>query len=671
MKNSVRCLIGVLAFLGWMSIAYAQQSSGDSEPIKITDKRLPVLEAVRLTLEHDPNIKLQKEETVYKEGELQAQSGKFDSHLILNAQGSFTQTELDAQTIDSERKKRDDTRDQAEGAGREIRMGTAMEAYLNDLSQNTTLSKDKSIDIVSSPDYLPKARPDLPALKPEEEVSLRNNQQLYNDQNNFYETWKSKASDDEKSEIEESRQKSITKQITDVKTVIDEGETKRALALKRLEELGDVPKTKQETKASLDISGQKMLRSGIILSPGMNISEQGWEHRHVDQTESPIYKSEFRFDIQVPLGKGRGVESAAAGETSAKINYEASLLTLRRTVSNSIYSVLAAYWDLAAAQERLELYKKSAQSQKELLNLSQSLADADELPKSEIIRIKARETNARAMVSDAQKALQQARVNLARIIGLKVEGMDNAPLAADVFPKSLAASAFVSLNTSAFVNYAIAQRQDYQAALKIQEAAKVLARAAEIDLAPQTDAGLTVSYSGLDQNANPAKGLEGVVLRDYTGPSFKARFNLDWAIANNAAKGNLVKARATLNKSQIAADDLKRVIASDVVKVLESMKNTVDQMAKNTESADLYKETMKNEIEKYRAGTSTLIDTILTEDQLTTSLQDVITVKAQYAKYLAELRFQTESLFTYDDAGHKVNADELVTIPSVGGGQRN
>jgi len=652
MKSSVRCLIGVLAFLGWMSIADAQQSGGDSEPIKITDKRLPVLEAVRLTLENDPNIKLQKEETVYKEGELQSQSGKFDTHLLLNAQGSFTQTELDAKTIESERDKRYDTRKSLTDESISWRVERTKDSYLDYLSKPSPNSNVSIHDFTPPHDYLFPNNNPIP-LTETDKKSL--------------EEFKKTADSDYKSNVIPiaDQRKQIQTDIKNIEAAIVRDD-------RELRKLGDLPKTKQETNSSLGISGQKMLRNGIILSPGLNITEKGsWQYRHKEQTESPLYNSEFKFDIQIPLGRGKGVESAAAGETSAKINYEASLLTLRRTVSNSIYSVLAAYWDLAAAQEKLELYKKSAQSQKELLNLSQSLADADELPKSEIIRIKAREVNARAMVSDAQKTLQQARVNMARIIGLKVEVMDNAPLAADAFPKSLASSAFTSLDTSAFVNYAISQRQDYQAALKAQESAKVLARAAEIDLAPQADAGFAVSYSGLDMNANPAKGLEGVLLKDYTGPSFSARFNMNWAIANNAAKGNLVKARATLNKSQISADDLKRVIAADVVKVLESMKNTANQMVKNTESADLYKETMKNEIEKYRAGTSTLIDTILTEDQLTNSLQDIITVKAQYAKYLAELRFQTESLFTYDDAGHKVNAGDLVTIPSVGGGQRN
>jgi len=660
-----------LAFLGWMSIADAQQSGGDSEPIKITDKRLPVLEAVRLTLENDPNIKLQKEDTVYKEGELQSQSGKFDGRLLLNAQGKFTQTELDSSTIDSERQKRDDLRESLATESRSWQVEKTKEEYLNRLIDDINYNDKASIL------DLKKLNQDTyaPLIPKDNRKDDKDNRELTNFQieaklvnNDFKNQINAKpealASEKERTTYFQNLQKDIQEGMGKSEKEIEKDD-------KKLRDLGDLPKTKQETNASLDISGQKMLKSGIILSPGMNVTEQGMQYRHKLQEAAPTYNSEFRFDIQVPLGKGKGIESAAAAETAAKISYEASLLMLRRTVSNSIYSVLAAYWDLAAAQERLELYKKSAQSQKELLNLSQSLVDADEQPKSEIVRIKAREVNARAMVSDAQKALQQARVNLARIIGLKVESMDNAPLAADIFPKSLASSAFISLNTSAFVNYAIAQRQDYQAALKVQEAAKILARAAEIDLAPQADAGFTVSYSGTETNANVAKGLEGVVLRDYTGPSFKARFNMDWAIANNTAKGNLVKAKATLNKSQIAADDLKRVIAADVVKVLESMKNTANQMAKNMESADLYKETMKNETEKYRVGTSTLIDTILTEDQLTTSLQDVITVKAQYAKYLAELRFQTESLFTYDDAGHKVNADELVTIPSVGGGQRN
>jgi len=463
-------------------------------------------------------------------------------------------------------------------------------------------------------------------------------------------------------------QKSIQLDRTEIQAEIIENSKKLREAKIEFAKLGDTPSVTEETNIIFDMSARKMLRSGIILSPGININEKGWQYRDHSQEESPIYKSQFRFDIQAPLGKGWSAESSAARETAAKIRYEASLLTLQYTVSTSIYSAIKAYWNLVNAQERLQLYIKSAKNQKKMLTLSRAQVSAGELPRAELARIKAREANARASVSNAQRELDKARLSLAHTIGLQVNNIQNAPLASEQFPNPLKLEILEKLEPSDFISDAIEKRPDYKAALELRKATKALLRKAEIDLRPKADVGFIASYSGLSQDANVDEGLKDVFV-DLTGPSLNGRFDLDWAIKNNSARGDHTRARANWRKTIITSVHLKRNIQSKVVQSLEEMKETVRQLKRNVDAVKYYKATMNSELEKFRNGDSTLIDTITTEEQLTDSMQALVDALNQYAQSLARLRFETASLYTHNNKGSIVNADDLVSLPLGKGGQ--
>ncbi len=661
MKQYFRCLICFFA-LAILIPAHALAEEDPSrvfEPIKITSSALSVLDAIRLTLEHDPNIKLERETTEIKKGELQYERGAFDTRLLLDAEGSFIQTELGDKFRKDERKKRERLREIIEQRGRADKMLVAMDSYLE--AQANDINYDGSIS-----DLLPADT----SFTPVENLEMEKAENSFGVQNAYYEDWMEiKPADAD--EIEIRRQAAIALNREEFLLEMQENLEKKAESERELKDLGGVPKTREETKVLLDLYTKKTFRSGVDLSTGVKVTKDAWRYRHKDLEETPVYTSEFRFDIQIPLGKGRGMESSGAREMAADISYKASLLTLQHTISKSIFTTAIAYWELVAAQNKLELYKKSAESQERLLELSQAMVDTDELPRAELARVKAREANTRAILSDAKKTLHQARLNMAQTIGLSVAGIENAPLASDIFPTPPESPVPDSLHPSSFVNRAVDFRQDHKAALKHQESARVLLRAAQIDLKPQADFGLKLSYSGADEDANIKYGLDGVLFRDLTGPSFSGRFNLDWPLKNNRARGNLVKASAKWQKNQIIADDLKRTIKSKVVHALESLKETVVQLTKNHEAAHYYKTTWDNEMEKYKAGSSTLTDTILTEEQLTDALQALVIAQAQYAKFLTHLRFETATFFRYDSEGHKVREDDLITIPFVEGGLEN
>jgi hypothetical protein len=63
---------------------------------------------------------------------------------------------------------------------------------------------------------------------------------------------------------------------------------------------------------------------------------------------------------------------------------------------------------------------------------------------------------------------------------------------------------------------------------------------------------------------------------------------------------------------------------------------------------------------------STLIDTLLTEQRLTEALLFRTLTRQQYARLLAQLRFDTGTLIVTEDDGGMVIEENLLTLPSAG-----
>ena len=74
-----------------------------------------------------------------------------------------------------------------------------------------------------------------------------------------------------------------------------------------------------------------------------------------------------------------------------------------------------------------------------------------------------------------------------------------------------------------------------------------------------------------------------------------------------------------------------------------------------------YKNIYDADVERYRTGDATLIDTVLTQQQQTEAMLTLVAARAQLAHLVAQLRFQTGTLVGSDGT---VTPQNLFTIPS-------
>ncbi len=620
------------------------------DPPVFSGPTITLMEAIRTTLEHEPNIKLQAESAASQKGIAQQATGQFDLALVGKIDYSFVQEELSAAQKVTEQEKRDRLRDglnQYSDAA-DLAAQQANEYY----DAWTTLQNGGDPSSIHFTDGLIQAEYDV-----------------------F-----SSALLSAPPELQDQVRADIIKWLQSrqglAESARDDAVRARNEAVSSLRDLGTVPQVRQQQQGTISLQLSKAYRTGIILTPSVDISGSALRYRgkpadsdHGGPGSPDTYNATVGFSVNIPLGRGRGIDSAGALEKSSLIDYEASLSSLTHQAASSVLGSILAYWDLVAAQKTLDVYQQSAALQQKLVELTKTLIDADEMPRVELARADARQSEVQAQVEDAKRSLYQARVTLARTIGLRVESEGQAPLAGDPFPKVPEVNAVQGIDVAVLEDLSLKQRLDYRAAQQLQESGKVLWKAAVIDLAPDASLDINVSYSGSHYGGSLWDGLDGAFFGNWTGPSAKVGLTYNKPFANNTQRGRLEEKGAILRQRAITTQDLARTIRASVVQDLAVLEEAVRQLELYQRSAQFYRESVSNELEKLRYGRSTLINTITTEQREVQAKLALVSSEQQVARSLAQLRFNSGFLVSETAAGEFVSYTDITSLPNVEAGQ--
>jgi outer membrane protein TolC len=246
--------------------------------------------------------------------------------------------------------------------------------------------------------------------------------------------------------------------------------------------------------------------------------------------------------------------------------------------------------------------------------------------------------------------VRTARIELATAMGLGTTGDEaSLPTARDGFPVVDAAPAGLTLE-----GLPLESRGDVQAADRRAEAAKVVVAGAGTELRSKLDLTGRAYYTALDEST-----LTNTWDR-WVGPSADLTAEFEKPLGNNRAKGSLAQAEADLQARRIASADLRRQTRLRTLAGVQSLPEAVSRVKLQQQAVELYQRTVENEIERLKAGESTLIDTLLTEQQQTESRLGLIAARQELAQLIAQLRFESGSLLE----GDQVSLPSLTTPPA-------
>jgi outer membrane protein len=602
--------------------------------------RITLVDAVRLTLENDPNLRLQEQSTRSQRGALLSQSGAFDASITGDASWKFTQQALTFTQTSGETQKRTD-----------------IEKDLSTAQSDTALAQAElaeAVKIAADPDHYVSSSQDVAVLQFQLQVTQ------------FNQLIAAETDPLKKAILILQRNAAIVSSLQGFQSTLGTKQANEQSLHDTRAKLGDVPKIIEENQGNVDLALTFPYRDGVTAGLFASGSYDGNGYKGKSKLAElgglgveDTYTLEIGFALNISLLRGRGVDATGAPEKAAGIDYEASELVLKHTASTSVVNTIVAYWNLVAAQEFLDVARKAAHLGDQRLEFTDALIAGDELPRAEKARSLASQATDAAQVASAERAVNEARVALAKTIGLQVTEPANAPLAADPFPPVPDAPTLAALAPAPYIDLALQKRWDRQAARKLRESGGVLAVAARTALRSRLDFAGRISANSLAETSLSQTS------NGWVGPGWQASLQFEKPVGNNAAKGRLLQAEADLAQRTINATDLDRNIKANVVSLVASVKTAGEQVARLDEAVRLYGQTIDAETERYRGGQSSLLDTIVTQDLQTNALITWAGARQQLASLLAKLRFETGTLVESRGDLNFVRPEDLVTVPTA------
>lgn len=647
-----------------------EQPRARYEPPKFEygDNRISLLESVRLTLQHDPNLMLRGADARLREGIAQELRGAFDWVLEGELSYDYREQELKDSTkqteIDKRRKAERNVIDTCDERDRQQEILEQLQDELDgtndDLLAPPDLALEKQIQFFD----LLIANADTPAER----------EALVNQKIDFI-------------QVEIAARDQVVANLV-------RGCEQAAIDRDRL---GGVPDFEYFEQGRVDLKLRKQFRSGIKLTPFLNgqfdktqfdgkkngpeeqvfILERdadgnlvevpletslGPVTRTIDfggKGVKDIYQAAVGFEVNIPMLRGRGADAVAAGERAAVKDAEAAGLAVKHTASESVLRTAQAYWALLAAQERIAVLEHSVELESRLVETTRALIEGEEMPRAELARALAAEANARAQLESARREHVKARMDLALAMGVGVESEANAPLAAGPFPEVPAAETIGALSDPALALGAVDRRFDRRSARVSSEARELEARGSLLDQKSKLDLGITISSRAIGEDS-----LSNAT-DSFADPSYRIKLAAEHPFGNNERAGRYMQAAARLDQQAIQEVDLDRNIKLNVVLARRSLEEAAARYVQAAEAARLFRETVAAEFEKLKLGSSTLVDAIVTEQQQTQAQLAVIAAQQEVATLLAQLRFETGTLVEDTEQGFQVDEPRLLTLPEA------
>jgi outer membrane protein TolC len=460
-------------------------------------------------------------------------------------------------------------------------------------------------------------------------------------------------------------------------------------ALLALDRLGPLADDELKRNITLDVNLSKMFRSGLQVSGDFQMQSQ--EHNFVDKPLDPTFGgfetppqffSSATGTLTVPLGRGRGKAATAASETAASRIAEGEREQFRHDVAEEVFRTVLSYLDLVAAQETVTRLEESTTRQQQILNLSQARVNAGDLAQADLARTRASVAGVAGSLAQARAALVSARVALAEQIGVRIDDLQGAPLAAQRFTDAIATVD----DANRLIAQALTSRRDVRAATARRDAAAALAAGARANARPRLDLTLTGGLynlydspffkflpderepiisvtSGLPTSpvtGTPVPPLDpvryfspvgyGRALTERHTPFATIAVTFELPFGNRTARGRAAQAEASLNSSAIQSENLRRVIGENVVELTETLRRAADSLGEWEAAVARGAETLEGRVRMFQVGDTTLIDALLTEEGLTGDHLQLVRQRQSYLSALARLKLELGELVVVDDA---------------------
>ena len=392
---------------------------------------------------------------------------------------------------------------------------------------------------------------------------------------------------------------------------------------------------------NLDVGAEWFTTWGTTLRPNVGLARVHTRYR--DQIPGlaqldAIQEANLGITLIQPLLRGRGAVGAASGIDAAKAGRDAGVHNVAFTAQQRAFTGIASYFQLVAASDQVLLLRDSARVAEKLLSETRALVDADQRPRTDLFQLEANLASRVRSVREAENLELQALHALGDAMGLQAD-KTQLWIPVEALPRARPAPQ----DRARLARHAQRTRRDVRAARDIVASNLALLQGAEFNTKPALDLSLSVGYRG----AVDDDGVDAFFLspgRNIPGVNAGVALNLELPVSNTAREAERDLRQAQVLQAKIAASDLERQIPIRVLSALDDVRMSAAQLEASKAAVDKYRQALASENDRVKEGAGTVIDLVLTQDQLIRAELGQLADHQRYAIALARLEFELGSM---------------------------
>jgi outer membrane protein len=380
---------------------------------------------------------------------------------------------------------------------------------------------------------------------------------------------------------------------------------------------------KQQEGVVIEVSARSIPNAGIT----SNYSRVDRDLVPVPLANIPVNQQSWSVTLGVTqtLFAGGGVRSAIK---SSKLSREAALLDLENTINDALLQVRTSFYAVLLAREQIKVQESNVNLLQEQLKTATDRYQAGTVSSFEKLRAEVAVANAKPPLITARNNYRLAIESLRESLGYTT----NTPDTAQKVPDFIGALDYVPTNFDlpAAFSAAHANRPDLQRLAKLSAAREQDVRTQKSTYYP------TLGVSGGYQYRNsPYKANR---LNDsINGWTLGVQSN--WAIFDGrATAGRVREARSVLEQSKLTLADAQLAAEVEVRRAFSQWQQANELVEASQKVVEEATEAVRLANARYSAGTSTQLDVLQAQSDLTTARTNQIQAYYTYNVAVASLR---------------------------------
>jgi outer membrane protein TolC len=336
------------------------------------------------------------------------------------------------------------------------------------------------------------------------------------------------------------------------------------------------------------------------------------------QTINPRYGTTMRFNFTQPLLRNFGVKMSRREIIVAANSLGISEETLKRTLSDTVYNVENAYWNLVFSIENLDVRRQSLQLAKDLLEKNQRSVEVGTLAPMEVLSARAEVATREADLIQAETQILSNEDQLKLLLNI-VGDADKQNVS--IVPKDTPNYVPREVDLEEALATAIQNRNDLEISRIGIETEKINLSYAKNQNLP--DLNLTASYysPGIDgtrliYEGNPLTtpiigtipgGLDGAMNQTFgfAYQNWNVGLTLTLPLANLVSKANLTQAKLNMRQAMLEMENQQEQIFVEIKSAVRAVEQNYKRIQAYTTARELAELKLAAEEEKRRVGLST------------------------------------------------------------------